>query len=1025
MDTLINILHLEDALMDAELIQAKLEAADLTCRITLAQTRDEFETALGEGRIDIILADYRLPAYDGMSALRTTLARRPEIPFVFVSGTMGEEAAIEALTQGATDYVLKHNLSRLPSAVQRALLEAKNLHERRQAENALAESESKMRSILENIGIGVSLISPDMQILELNKCMREWFPNIDPGQQPVCYQSFNAPPRDQICSYCPTTKTLKDGLVHEAITQTPQGEQVRNYRIVATPLRNASGEIVAAIEMVDDITEIRQTQEALNTSNTLLRTIIESAPVAIIDLDLEGCVHSIWNPAAERMLGWKAKEVVGTPLLAVAEESHEAFRRCLEQISQGANLEGVEVRGKRHDGVPIDYCIYASPLHDAKGGISGSIAVLVDITERKHADAFIRKLSQAIEQSPVSIVITDNNGTIEFVNKKFTQITGYSFSEAVGQNPNILKSGETEISEYRQLWKTIRSGGVWRGEFHNRKKSGGLFWEQATIAPVRNSENRITHFVAVKEDVTERKRAEATIREKQKFIRNILDSVDEGFIVVDKQYRIRSANRAFCEMYHATEAEILNRPCYKTTHNSMRPCYELGEDCAVRRTFITGKGHSTTHTHENENGQKQHIELKTYPITDDSGKVVSVIETFNDVTEKRKLEQQLMQAQKMESVGRLAGGIAHDFNNMLGVITGHSEMSLDEIDEDSPFFDSFNEILNAAKRSGDLTRQLLAFARQQVISPKIMDLNETVGGMTKILRRLIGEDIVLTWEPGKTIWPVKMDPAQIDQILVNLCVNSRDAISGVGSITIKTENATFDEDYCAAHPETNKGDYLKITIGDDGCGMNSATLENIFDPFFTTKEMGKGTGLGLATVYGIVKQNGGFIYVASEPESGTIFEIYLPRHIENEQVAEKDRRSRSIIRGHETILLVEDNPAFLNMTRLMLENMGYQVYSAATPSEAIRIVDSCKNDIDLLITDVVMPEMSGRELANRLHQRRPSIRHLFMSGYTGDLIAHRGVLDEGIQFIQKPFSVQDLSAKISEILKNDRGDTRF
>lgn len=380
------------------------------------------------------------------------------------------------------------------------------------------------------------------------------------------------------------------------------------------------------------------------------------------------------------------------------------------------------------------------------------------------------------------------------------------------------------------------------------------------------------------------------------------------------------------------------------------------------------------------------------------------------------LEDQLIQAQRLESVGRLAGGVAHDYNNMLSVIIGYTELALDRIDEDDPLHEDLGEVLRAAQRSADITRQLLAFARKQTIAPRVIDLNATVEGMLKMLQRLIGENIDLAWAPAPRLGPVRMDPAQIDQMLANLCVNARDAIDGVGRITIETENAAFDEAYCAAHPGFESGEYVRLAVSDDGCGMDRETLEHAFDPFFTTKGVGEGTGLGLATVYGIVRQNDGFINVYSEPGKGTTFRIYLPRYDAEwaELVAE---RAAEIPLGHaETVMVVEDDPAIMRMANVMLNRLGYTVLAAASPTLALDVAKAHAGEIQLLVTDVVMPEMNGRDLAEQIHQLYPDVRILFMSGYTANVIAHHGVLDEGVHFIQKPFSVEDLASAVKKAL---------
>ncbi|MDA3864393.1 MAG: PAS domain S-box protein [Deltaproteobacteria bacterium] len=387
--------------------------------------------------------------------------------------------------------------------------------------------------------------------------------------------------------------------------------------------------------------------------------------------------------------------------------------------------------------------------------------------------------------------------------------------------------------------------------------------------------------------------------------------------------------------------------------------------------------------------------------------------------QQEKMQAQLIQAQKMESVGRLAGGVAHDFNNMLSVILGNADMILDEMDPGQPFHEDLTEIRKAGKRSANLTRQLVAFARKQTIAPKVIDLNETIESMLIMLRRLIGEDINLSWRPGKKVWPVKMDPTQIDQILANLCVNARDAIAGVGKLTIQTVNTTFDSDYCAEHLGFVTGDFVMLALSDSGCGMNQETLANLFEPFFTTKEVGKGTGLGLATVYGIVKQNDGFINVYSELGQGTTFKVYLSRHLDKKGFETKESRLPAAARGNETVLLVEDEPAILKIATTILKLEGYTVVAAGTPGEAIYLAKEHAGDIHLLLTDVVMPEMNGRDLAKNILSLYPQLKLLFMSGYTANVIAYQGILDEGVNFIQKPFSKRELTVKVQEVLDRD------
>jgi len=404
----------------------------------------------------------------------------------------------------------------------------------------------------------------------------------------------------------------------------------------------------------------------------------------------------------------------------------------------------------------------------------------------------------------------------------------------------------------------------------------------------------------------------------------------------------------------------------------------------------------------------------------ENGAPVRLFGAFQDITnrrnaelERQKLHEELLHSQKLESVGRLAGGVAHDFNNIVSVILGHAEFSLQLMEPQSPLRAEVEEIRNAALRSAALTQQLLAFARKQAVAPRVLELNQTVDGMLKMLRRLIGEHVSLVWKPQASVWPIKMDPSQVDQILANLCVNARDAIEGVGEIVIRTENVQVD------HPDRDlpAGQFVLLSIEDDGNGIDSETLNHLFEPFFTTKSPGGGTGLGLATVYGIVKQNGGAIRVFSELGSGTVFQLYIPV-FKGKRDSESQHPSEEEVRGGGTIMLVEDEPALLKLGRRMLETLGYRVIPAASPHDALKLADE-EEEIDLLVTDVIMPHMNGRELAIALRQFHPNLKSLYISGYTAEVIAHQGVLEEHVHFLQKPFSLKDLSKSVSRAMSDD------
>jgi len=516
----------------------------------------------------------------------------------------------------------------------------------------------------------------------------------------------------------------------------------------------------------------------------------------------------------------------------------------------------------------------------------------------------------------------------------------------------------------------------------------------------------------------ERKRSEEALRESEARYKALFEGAAEGILVADlKSRQFKYANPAICKMLGYTVEELTRLGVADIHPKEDLPDVISAFEAQARGETTLAAGIPCLR----KDGAVFYTDIKTATAILDGrvcnvGFVTDITERKRAEEEHKRIENQLRQAQKMDAVGRLAGGVAHDFNNMLQVILMGADMALSEAAPGSPLADSLQEIRKAGQRSADLTRQLLAFARKQIIAPRVLDLNDTVAGMLKMLGRLIGEDIDLLWKPGRDLQAVKMDPGQMDQILANLCVNARDAIAGVGKVTIETGKAEFDQAYCDTHPGFTPGQYVMLAVSDDGCGMSKETLANIFEPFFTTKESGKGTGLGLATVYGIVKQNNGFINVYSEPGKGTTFRIYLPPHEAKAAAGGEKRESLEPATGTETVLLVEDQEALLTLCRRLLERLGYTVLPAGSPQEAIRLVEEHAEDIHLLITDIVMPEMSGGDLCQRLKALRPGLKCLFMSGYTANVIAHRAILEEGVHFLQKPFSVEALAAKVREAL---------
>jgi PAS domain S-box-containing protein len=505
---------------------------------------------------------------------------------------------------------------------------------------------------------------------------------------------------------------------------------------------------------------------------------------------------------------------------------------------------------------------------------------------------------------------------------------------------------------------------------------------------------------------------EALLASERRFMELIRHSSD-SISIVDLSGRQISVSDAVEKMVGYTAAELTG---VQIADVLIHPDDRERALAALRKVVLEGSD-TVQYRHRHKDGSWVWIEAHGSNQLDNPD-IRGVVINARDITERVEAEQersrlecQLQQAQKMEAVGRLAGGVAHDFNNMLGAIMGFTELAL-QAEDPAALQANLEEIRRAAERSAELTRQLLAFARRQTVAPQLLDLNRTVEHQTRMLQRLIGENIELIWTPGEDLAPVWMDPTQVDQLLTNLCVNARDAIADVGRIRIETANCVLDEAYCAAHPDATGGAHVRLSVIDDGCGMSPQTLARLFEPFFTTKEVGKGTGLGLAMVHGIVRQNGGHITVHSAPGEGSTFCVYLPRQPVTVTPPVVPAPVPTAAAGSGTILLVEDEPAILRLTRKMLERHGYTVLAADSPFEAIRLADLHRNEIDLLLTDVIMPGMNGRDLAVRLTAANPRLRCLFMSGYTADVLDPHGVLHEDVHFLQKPFSMTVLGEQV-------------
>ncbi len=644
--------------------------------------------------------------------------------------------------------------------------------------------------------------------------------------------------------------------------------------------------------------------------------------------------------------------------------------------------------------------------------------------ERQGAEEALRESEELyrrlVAKVPDIVVRTSIDGIITFINEVGVELSGFSNrDEIVGKSmlsfiapedhPEVIKN--TGLMFERPLGPK---------EYTFLKKDGGRIPLEVNGDVLRGLDGVPYAMAFIGRDITERRRTEEALRASEdKFSKTFYTSPDSVNVNRLSDGLFVEINQGFTALTGYTPEEVMGKTSTELViwadpqdrARLLQGLQERGEVRNLEACFRLKDGRVKTG-------------LMSARILQINGEPC-ILSITRDITERKSaeeqranLEAQLFQAQKMESIGRLAGGVAHDFNNMLSVILGYAELMKSRLSADASLLMDLLEIEKAAGRARDITRQLLAFSRKQIIAPKPIQLNELISNTQKTLSRLIGEDIDLCFSPGKDLWRIRCDSSQVDQVLVNLVVNARDAMPDGGKLEIETQNIFLDKGYCRDHPEFTPGQYVLLRVSDTGIGMDKEVLSHAFEPFFTTKEVGKGTGLGLATVYGMVTQNGGVITVESEPGQGTTFSIYLPIMTEEEEEEEKGKEA-PVTPGAGTVLLVEDDEMVRGITMKMLERLGYSVLAPETPGKALSLCERGARSIDLLVTDVVMPEMNGTELRERISAIRPGMKVLFMSGYTSDAIVHRGVLDEGVHFILKPFTINDLARKVREALGDE------
>jgi two-component system cell cycle sensor histidine kinase/response regulator CckA len=1113
----LRILILEDNPNDAKLIKRTLTDSGLEFTSKCVSTKKEYARALDEYRPTVILADYGLPAFDGMTAFLDAKRKAPDVPFIIISDTAGEELTVEALRAGATDYILKDRLLMLAPRVKRAINEIGKRTRKDASSTENKKEEGRFRNLADSIGSGVAVFKSvdkgkDFIFVDINRaaCMIEevekdkvigksvhdLFPGIGEfGLLEVLRRVWNTgvPERHPASFYY-------DGRI----------EGWRENYVYRLP----SGEIVA---VYNDITEKKHIEEKLQKSEQRFRAMADRSFDAIFIGNREGVIEYV-SPAIERIVGFTPEEFSDKRFLDfISLKEHEIVNNMLADVFAGKTVEGLLLTVQRKDRTTIYMEVNTSPVKKGEEitgfqgairdvtervrmeeecrklarftsenpnpvirvskdgtviyankasekvlaywrcGIGGSVPAQfrkvvtgsferdtvtesetecgefvcaftiapfveegyvnlygLDITERKRAQERISLLSSAIEQSSEGIAISDLKGNLLFVNNAFARIHGYSIGELQGKNISEFHTKE-QMESVEEANRVLLAQGEFTGEVWHKRKNGEVFPTHMQNSVLRDDRNEPVGLIGILRDITERKVEEQELSKLSLAVHQSPVSI----VITDRAGNIEYVNRRFEEITGYGYKEVLGQNSRLLKSGEHSPDFYR----ALWDTITHGNSWQGEFHNRRKNGELFWESAAISPIKNDEGEITHFLGIKEDVTRHKLLEQQLIHSQKMEAIGTLAGGVAHDFNNMLSVIIGYSDFLLTQIPEEDRKYNIIREIKKSGTRAANIAQQLLAFSRKQVLAKHIVDINAVVTDMHKMLIRLISEDIELTTRFAQGLWPVHADRVQLEQVVMNLVINACDSMPKGGKIGITTENVNVDEEYCSRYPYARTGDYIRLTVTDTGTGMSRRTVERIFDPFFTTKETG--TGLGLSVVYGIVKQHGGWINAKSEEGNGTTFDVYIPASV-GSQVGriETTARVEELIGNGERILLVEDDRILREFTVNVLRQNGYTVLEAENAEQALELYTREKGMFALLFSDVVLPNRSGVELAGDLLDRDPKLPVLLSSGYMDQKAQGEIIEEKGYEFIQKPYDLKDLLSCVRDTIRGVGGRGR-
>ncbi len=777
---------------------------------------------------------------------------------------------------------------------------------------------------------------------------------------------------------------------------------------------------------------LAQAESLVEQERSRLKQYFEQIPLPAYNISLDGTILDLNRSALEFLEYENKQDLIGKPLLTTvyAPDSRSKAKILLNRWKREGSLRNEELQVLTREGEIRDVLLNVEMILDQEGKLQHSISVHLDITERKQTEQALRSEEERsrmyLDMAGVILLALDKEGKVVLANPKACSVLGGEEGEIIGKDWFESFIPEHERREVWRVFQQLMSGTVEPAEYvENQVLTLGdnLRWVAWHNTLIKSGAGGILGTFSSGEDITERRQTEQALRESEERFRELTDTLPQVVFEADTRGTITYANRRAFELFGYGEEEL------QQGLNTLEMIAAQDHDRAkanIGRVLKGDKPESTEYMARRKDGGTFPVMIYSTRIVRDGGAVgmrgIIVDLSEHKAAEKalKESEERLRQSQKMEAIGRLAGGIAHDFNNLLTTILGYSEMLLSEGTATKEALESVREISKSAQRAASLTQQLLAYSRKQVLRPEELDINEVVKNVTKMLRRLIHENIQLNTVLDPKIGCVKADPAQLEQVIINLAINARDSMPGGGNLTIETQNLVLDESYCKLRPEVVPGEYVMLAVTDTGCGIDEKIQKQIFEPFFTTKEPGKGTGLGLATVFGTVKQSNGYVYVYSEPELGSTFKIYLPVIQTRKPKGRDHPKEWAGYTTDRTILLVEDDEPLRKLVSRILNRTGYTVVSASNGEEALRLIDSPEHTgIDLLVSDVVMPGIGGKALAEKLQARLPDLKVLFISGYPDEAVVHHGVLDEGVAYLQKPFSPKAIIQKVQEVLAEE------